>query len=76
MPETLARALLGILAFYGALGAAFALPFSLWGAPRLDPQAAKGSWGFRWIILPATAALWPFLAWRWWNANRRRKDRR
>ena len=50
---------------YLSVGLLFALAFVVWGAPRIDPQAVGGSWGFRLAILPASAALWPILALRW-----------
>ena len=54
-----------LAAIYLGLGVAFALPFVLVGAARIDPRAVGGSWGFRLAILPATVALWPLLARRW-----------
>ncbi len=62
MDLSLARVLVSVAGAYAALGALFALPFVLRGVQRLDPQAQGGSWGFRLIILPASAALWPLLA--------------
>lgn len=62
MDLPLARVLVSVAGVYAALGALFALPFILRGVQRLDPQAQGGSWGFRLIILPASAALWPLLA--------------
>ncbi len=56
------------LALFGAYlgcGVVFALPFVLVGVGRLDPRAAHGSWGFRLMILPGAALLWPLLALRW-----------
>lgn len=54
---------------YAAAGIAFALAFVALGARRIDPGAAAGTIGFRMLILPATAALWPLLAWRWLTAT-------
>ena len=61
----LAGIMLSLLGLYLAVGAVFALPFALAGAKRMDPHAAHGSWGFRLLILPGTAALWPLLLCRW-----------
>src|SRR5262249_27960481 len=68
MPEPLAQMLVLALAGYAGLGAVFAAFFVGRGAGRLDPAAARGTWGFRALVFPATVALWPFLARRWWRA--------
>lgn len=44
---------------YLAIGAVFALWFAFLGVRRIDD--APGSLGFRLLILPASAALWPLL---------------
>lgn len=54
-----------VIAIYLACGLAFALPFVWFGARRIDPHAAHGSWGFRVLILPGAVALWPLLLRRW-----------
>jgi len=46
---------------YLAVGCAFAVPFVLRWCGRLDPSAAHGNWGFRLVIFPGVAALWPIL---------------
>lgn len=49
---------------YAIAGVAFAAWFVIFAVSSLD-DAAKGSgWLFRLVILPASAALWPLLAWR------------
>ncbi len=45
-------------------GLAFAVGFVLFGASRIDPGAREGSLGFRLIVIPGVALLWPLLAWR------------
>ena len=55
------------LGVYLAMGLVFALAFVVVGAGKIDPHAAHGSWGFRLLILPGVAALWPFLARRWFG---------
>ena len=65
MMETFAGRLLAVLGIYLAAGALFSVAFVIRGVQRIDPQAEGGSWGFRLAILPASAALWPFLARRW-----------
>jgi hypothetical protein len=61
----IAEVLLLAAAIYLLCGLVFAIPFALIGAGRIDPHAAGGSWGFRLLILPGSAFLWPFLAQRW-----------
>lgn len=60
-----AKTVVVLLASYTGLGLAFAVPFVLRGAGRLDPDAERGSWGFKLLILPGAAALWPLLLARW-----------
>ncbi|HEX7023269.1 MAG TPA: hypothetical protein VF187_00505 [Gemmatimonadales bacterium] len=62
MPDSLAGLITGALALYLVAGALFAVPFALWWAGRLDPAAASGSRGFRLLLLPGAALLWPLLA--------------
>ena len=49
---------------YLVLGAVFAVPFALFLAQRLDPAVPGSTWGFRLMILPGAALLWPVLLWR------------
>lgn len=63
--EAIARALVLALEVYLAAGLAFAVPFVVRGAGRIDPRARDGTIGFRLLILPGSAALWPLLALRW-----------
>jgi hypothetical protein len=48
----------------------FAIPFVWRGAGAVEPVAREGTWGFRLLILPGSATLWPYLLYRWWKANR------
>jgi hypothetical protein len=61
----IATAFLILLGLYLACGFLFAVPFVLSGANRIDPHAAKGSWGFRLLIIPGAMAFWPLLLRRW-----------
>ena len=70
MAEELARLGLAALAAYAALGLGFALAFAARGAARLDAAAASGTLGFRIVIVPGAAALWPLLLRRWRRAAR------
>lgn len=49
-------------AVYCLIGAAFAAWFAIRGARMLNPGARDGTLGFRLLILPGAAALWPLLA--------------
>jgi hypothetical protein len=50
---------------YFAIGLLFALLFVWRGAAVIDPAAREGTFGFRLLILPASALLWPLLLRRW-----------
>ena len=54
-----------LLGSYLACGLVFAIAFVLFGAGRIDPHAAHGTWGFRLLVIPGAAALWPLLLLRW-----------
>lgn len=62
--------LLSVIAVYLTIGAIFAIPFSFRGAAAIDPVATHSSRGFRLLLLPGAAALWPLLALRWARARR------
>jgi hypothetical protein len=66
----IAEILLLALGLYLLAGLVFAVPFALAGVGRIDPHAARGSRGFRLLIVPGTMFLWPLLAWRWMNGVR------
>jgi hypothetical protein len=69
-----ARILLAVLAGYAVLGLAFAAAFVGRGVRTIDPAARDASWGFRAVIYPGAAALWPWLAIRWRSALRERNS--
>ena len=50
---------------YGVLGVLFALAFVTMGVQRIDSQARNSGFGFRALIFPGSAALWPLLLSRW-----------
>jgi hypothetical protein len=66
----IAAAFLIVLGIYLGCGLIFAILFVLNGAGKVDPHAAHGPWGFRMLILPGAAALWPWLLCRWLAAIR------
>jgi hypothetical protein len=63
--------IVGAAGVYLGLGAVFAVLFAWRGVERVDPAAAGGSLGFRLLILPGAAALWPLLLRRWASGVRR-----
>ncbi len=75
MPEDVARWLIVATSTYLALGLAFALAFVTRGAARIDPNADGATWGFRLLILPGAAALWPVLLSRWLRAGSDAQER-
>ena len=64
----MASAFVWTVLLYAAAGWLFALVFVTFGVTRVDETARGASWGFRLFILPGVAALWPLLAWRWYQA--------
>ena len=67
---TVAEVIVLALSAYLACGLLFGLAFVTAGVGRVDAAARSTSPGFRLLILPGTAALWPFLAARWVRAVR------
>ena len=61
MSHEVAKLVTAVLALYLGLGGVFAIGFALAWAGRLDPVAREGSVGFRILILPGAALLWPCL---------------
>jgi hypothetical protein len=53
------------LGVYGATGLLFGIVFVIAGVHRVDIAAKDSGVGFRLIILPGVAALWPLLLRRW-----------
>lgn len=70
MSEAVARWLLTVAGAYAVAGVVFAVPFVWRGAGAIEPVAREGTWGFRLLILPGSATLWPYLLYRWWRASR------
>ena len=61
--------LLTIVDSYAAIGLLFASAFLTVGISRVDPVSKGSGIGFRLIILPGVAALWPVLLTRWIRAR-------
>jgi hypothetical protein len=54
-----------LLTAYAGLGVLFAVAFVTFGIGRVDPIARDSSAGFRLIIFPGVAGLWPLFLMRW-----------
>jgi hypothetical protein len=65
-----AESLAALLAVYAVSGAVFAPAFAWRGAAQLDPAARDSGLGFRLILLPGAAALWPLLLAKWVRSRR------
>jgi len=50
---------------YLVAGLTFAVVFVSFGIGRVDPAARRAPWGFRALMVPGCAALWPLLLARW-----------
>lgn len=61
MSHEFAKLVVAAAALYLLIGAVFSVPFAFGWAGRLDPAARSGSTGFRLLILPGAALLWPLL---------------
>jgi hypothetical protein len=61
----IAQALVDLAGIYLGVGLLFAAAFAGYGVGRLDPAATSGTIGFRILIVPGAALLWPLLARRW-----------
>jgi hypothetical protein len=66
-----------VIAFaaYAGIGLLVGIAFIVRGIDRLDPVATGSSWGFRLLILPGAAALWPLITRYWWRARARAGSR-
>jgi hypothetical protein len=58
------------LAAYALAGVVFAVAFVTRGIQRVDSAAEHAPVGFRLIVLPGVAALWPLLLVRWLRVPR------
>ena len=51
--------ILWVAGAYAGAGVLVALAFVAWGVPRVDPAARGAGVGFRAIVFPGAALLWP-----------------
>ena len=65
-----AEVILLVCLAYTFCGLGVGLPFVLRGVDRVDASARGASIGFRLLILPGTAALWPLMAAKWIKARK------
>jgi hypothetical protein len=63
-----------VLIAYIAIGCTFAIAFVTAGIHRVDPQTKGTGLGFRMIIFPGVAALWPLLLSRWLRSIRNKDE--
>jgi hypothetical protein len=63
-----AELFVGGLAAYALTGTTFSVGFVLFGIHRVDRVAEHSPIGFRLIVMPGVAALWPLLLTRWLKA--------
>ena len=69
MMEAIVTWSLAALGIYLLVGLLVAVPFALFGARKVDPSAADGTWGFKLLIIPGSAVFWPYLLKRWISAS-------
>jgi len=65
-----ATLVLGVIAAYAAAGLVTALLFVCFGAARVLPNPAPVSLPTRILLVPGTAALWPYVLARWIRSAR------
>ena len=65
-----AECFLDLLGVYAGIGLLFAIAFLTVGISQVDPDSKGSGVGFRLIILPGVAALWPVLFTRWVGKGR------
>ncbi len=59
-----------IFFLYFIIGPFFAIWFAFIGSNKMDEAARGGKLGFRLILLPASFALWPLLAWKYMRRSK------
>ena len=74
MATAILNMVLMIIAVYLICGLAFAIPFVLKGAGKIDEGTHGATWGFRVIILPASIVFWPLLLKKWIAANKNKNN--
>lgn len=62
-----ATIILCIVSLYASIGVLIGLSFAFRGVHRIDPAATHAPLGFRLLIIPGAAVLWP-LVWSMWRS--------
>ena len=62
--------LLALALYAAAAGCAVAVAFLVFGVTRVLPEPAPVTLGARIVLLPGTAALWPYVLIRWLRSSR------
>lgn len=68
LPAVLTEFLVESAMIYAVIGVLFGVAFALRGAAAIDPVARHATRGFRLLVMPGAALLWPVLVLRWWRA--------
>ena len=66
---TLAVGIAANVTVYALIGAVFAIAFVMRGIDSVDEAARNSGIGFRLIVMPGAAALWPLLLRKWPGAK-------
>ena len=61
----MAHAIVLAVQVYLGLGVLLGVPFALFGAARIDPNAKGAGLGFKLMILPGAVLMWPFVVGPW-----------
>ncbi len=72
MALLIARLIVIVLGGYALIGFIFAIAFVISGVERVDQNATGSTRGFRLIIIPGVAGLWPVVLAKWLAARRGR----
>jgi ABC-type branched-subunit amino acid transport system permease subunit len=65
-----AEIIVALMGAYTVVGVLFAMAFVTIGIERIDPVAKGATAGFRLIVFPGVALLWPLLMSRWIASRR------
>jgi len=63
--ENLVIILVNLFLLYLLIGFLFAIPFAWKGVGKIDDGAKDVPRGFRFLIIPGSIALWPYLLIKW-----------